>query len=64
MNIPATPREAFYMTKEKLLGNWDKYFTREKGERYYRDFWRPMSEDFIAHEGQAMFSKVKVKGKE
>jgi NADH-quinone oxidoreductase subunit I len=57
-------REEFYMTKEKLLDNWDKYFTAEKGERYYRDFWRPKSEDFIAHEGQAMFNKVKVKDKE
>ena len=57
-------REEFYMTKEKLLDNWDKYFTAEKGERYYRDFWRPKSEDFIAHEGQAMFNKVKVKAKE
>lgn len=53
-----------YMTKEKLLENWDKYFPGEKGQRYFREFWRPFSEDFHAHEGQAMFSKVKVKGKE
>ncbi|PKL52229.1 MAG: NADH-quinone oxidoreductase subunit NuoI [Nitrospira bacterium HGW-Nitrospira-1] len=52
-------RDEFYMTKEKLLENWDKYFTGEKGERYYRDFWQPKSENFIAHEGQAMFKGVK-----
>ena len=57
-------REEFYMTKEKLLDNWDKYFTGDKGKRYYENFWRPKSEDFIAHEDQAMFSKVKVKAKE
>ncbi|MEW6108186.1 MAG: NADH-quinone oxidoreductase subunit I [Nitrospirota bacterium] len=57
-------RDVLYMTKEKLLENWDKYFAGEKGLRYFRDFWRPKSEDFHGHEGQAVFSKVKVKGKE
>lgn len=57
-------RKEFYMTKDKLLANWDKYFTGKKGERYYKDFWRPKSEDFHGYEGQAMFNKVKVKGKE
>jgi len=57
-------REEFYMTKEKLLDNWDKYFTGDKGKRYYENFWRPKAEDFIAHEDQAMFSKMKVKAKE
>lgn len=57
-------RDVFYMTKEKLLANWDKYFEGEKGRRYYREFWRPLSEDFRAHDGQAMFSKMKVRGKE
>jgi NADH-quinone oxidoreductase chain I len=52
-------REEFYMTKEKLLDNWDKYFSSEKGRRYYRDFWRPKTEDFAAHEDQATFSKYK-----
>jgi len=52
-------REPFYMTKDKLLENWDKYFTGAKGQRYFKDFWRPKSEDFKEHEGQAMFKKVK-----
>jgi NADH-quinone oxidoreductase subunit I len=56
-------REDFYMTKDKLLGNWDKYFAGPKGERYFRDFWQPKSGNFTGGEGQAMFSKVKVKEK-
>jgi NADH-quinone oxidoreductase subunit I len=56
-------REPFYMTKEKLLSNWDKYFAGQKGQRYFRDFWGPKSRDFTGYEGQAMFHKVKVKGK-
>ncbi len=54
-------RKEFYMTKDKLLANWDKYFTGKKGERYYKDFWRPKSEDFHGYEGQAMFNKDKGK---
>ncbi len=57
-------RKALYMTKDMLLDNWDKYFAGEKGKRYFRDFWRPKTEDFQGYENQAMFSKVKVKGKE
>jgi NADH-quinone oxidoreductase chain I len=57
-------REEFYMTKDKLLDNWDKYFANEKGRRYYRDFWRPRTEDFASHEGQATFSKIKSSKKE
>jgi formate hydrogenlyase subunit 6/NADH:ubiquinone oxidoreductase subunit I len=56
-------REPFYMTKDKLLENWDKYFTGTKGQRYFRDFWRPRSEDFKGYEDQAMFNKIKIKGK-
>ncbi|MHB8881483.1 MAG: NADH-quinone oxidoreductase subunit NuoI [Thermodesulfovibrionales bacterium] len=54
---------SFYMTKEKLLENWDKYFAGEKGKRYYREFWRPRAEDFQGHDDQAMFSKIKGKVK-
>lgn len=57
-------RDAFYMTKEKLLENWDKYFAGEKGKRYYRDFWRPKSEDFQGYETQAMFNRTKMRGKD
>jgi len=51
-------REPFYMTKEKLLSNWDKYFTGEKGKNYFKKFWRPLSEDFRTPEGQAMHRKI------
>jgi NADH-quinone oxidoreductase chain I len=56
-------RKDFYMTKDKLLDNWDKYFAGPKGERYFRDFWQPKSENFTGSEGQAMFSKVKLEEK-
>lgn len=56
-------REPFYMTKEKLLSNWDKYFAGEKGKEYFRRFWRPKSEDFAAYKGQAALSQVKIRGK-
>jgi NADH-quinone oxidoreductase subunit I len=54
-------REPFYMTKEKLLSNWDQYFAGEKGRRYFRDFWRPKTVDFAGTEDQATFAKVKKK---
>jgi NADH-quinone oxidoreductase subunit I len=50
-------RDAFYMTKEKLLSNWDKYMAGKKGAEYFRRFWRPMSEDFGTPERQAIFKK-------
>jgi len=39
-------RDAFYYTKERLLENWDKYMSGEKGKEYFEKFWRPKSEDF------------------
>ena len=42
------------LTKEKLLSNWDKYMPGDKGETYFRKFWRPMSEDFGTPPGQAV----------
>src|SRR5208337_2698859 len=48
-------RAAFFMDKDKLLANWDKYMAGKKGEEYFKRFWRPMSEDFKAHEDQAVF---------
>jgi len=47
-------REVFFMDKDKLLANWDKYMAGKKGEEYFKRFWRPMSEDFKAHEDQAV----------
>lgn len=48
-------RDDFYMTKEKLLANWDKYFSGEKAKRYFEKIWRPQKEDFTGYEGQAVF---------
>jgi NADH-quinone oxidoreductase subunit I len=48
-------KDDLYMTKEKLLSNWDKYMPGNKGEVYYRKFWRPFSEDFGTPPGQASF---------
>lgn len=56
-------KDAFYMTKEKLLGNWDSYFAGEKGKRYFREFWRPLAQDFHAYEGQASFQNIRVRRK-
>jgi len=47
-------REVFYMTKEKLLENWDKYMG-EKGYDYFDRFWNPRSTHYTAHESQAVF---------
>jgi NADH-quinone oxidoreductase subunit I len=54
-------RKDFYMTKDKLLENWDRYFAGPKGERYFRDFWRPKSDDFKGPADQAMFSRIRGK---
>lgn len=54
-------RGPFYMTKEKLLSNWDKYFAGPKGERYFKDFWQPHAENFTGGEDQAMFDKITLK---
>ncbi len=48
-------REAFYMTKEKLLANWDSYMGWEKNMEYFKKFWHPTSDDFGHPENQAVF---------
>jgi NADH-quinone oxidoreductase subunit I len=48
-------RKDFYMTKDRLLENWDKYMAGEKGEAYLRNFWHPVADDYETHEGQAVF---------
>lgn len=50
-------RDAFYMTKEKLLSNWDKYMGPGKNEEYFKKFWHPVSGDFKADESQAVLRK-------
>lgn len=48
-------REAFYMNKEMLLDNWDKYMGIEKNKEYFKKFWHPNTEDFKSHKDQAVF---------
>ena len=48
-------KEDIYMTRDKLLLNWDKYMPGKKGEDYFKKFWRPMSEDFGTPPDQAVF---------
>lgn len=48
-------REALYMTKEKLLANYDKYMGPEKDREYYKKFWHPITDDFGTPGNQAVF---------
>jgi len=48
-------KEDIYLTREKLLSNWDKFMAGKKGEEYFKRFWRPMSEDFGTPSGQAVW---------
>lgn len=48
-------RDVFYMTKEKLLENYDKHMGPEKDREYFKKFWHPTSDDFGTPEGQAVF---------
>ncbi len=41
-------REEFYYTKERLLENYDKYMSGDKGMNYIKKFWRPRSSDFAS----------------
>ncbi|MDP2167176.1 MAG: NADH-quinone oxidoreductase subunit NuoI [Thermodesulfovibrionales bacterium] len=50
-------REALYMTKEKLMANWNKYMAGPKGEEYFKKFWHPTADDYRAYDGQPMFRK-------
>lgn len=52
-------RDALFMTKEKLLANWDTFMAGERGKEYFRRFWRPLAEDFKAHEDQAVLRSKK-----
>ncbi len=47
-------REALFMTKERLLDNWDRYMG-EEGLRYFDSFWNPKEAHFKTPRGQAMF---------
>ncbi len=49
-------RDPFYMTKDKLLKNWDNYMG-DDGLDYFDRYWNPRSEYFKGHKGQAVFKK-------
>lgn len=46
-------RKAFYYTKDRLLGNWDRHMSGAKGREYFEKFWRPKTEDIspVMHAG-------------
>ena len=48
-------KEALYMTKEKLLKNWDDYMSEEDAKVYFKKFWAPRDEDFETYEDQPVF---------
>ncbi|MCL5023731.1 MAG: NADH-quinone oxidoreductase subunit NuoI [Nitrospirae bacterium] len=48
-------RDALYMTKERLLQNWDAYMGPEKDSEYFKRFWHPVIDDFTAPETQPVF---------
>lgn len=48
-------RDAFYMTKEKLLKNYDRYIGPKKEREYFKKLWHPTVNDFDAPEDQPVF---------
>jgi NADH-quinone oxidoreductase subunit I len=50
-------RQALYMTKDRLLDNYDLYMGREKDEHYFRLFWHPRRTDFMTPLDQAVFRR-------
>lgn len=56
-------RDALYMTKEKLLDNWDKYMAGDKGKEYFKKFYHPTKADYSTYEGQAVFKGKPAGGK-
>ncbi len=51
----AYSRDDLYMTKEKLMANWNKYMAGKKGEDYFKRFWHPVLDDYREYEGQPVF---------
>jgi NADH-quinone oxidoreductase subunit I len=51
----AYKKEDILLTKDRLLSNWDTYMPGNKGEVYFKKFWRPQSEDFGTPPDQAVF---------
>ena len=48
-------KEELLLNKDRLLTNWDKHMPGNKGEVYFKKFWRPQSEDFGTPPNQALF---------
>jgi len=48
-------REDLIFKKDRLLESYDKYMPGNKGEEYFRKFWRPMSDDFLTPTQQSKF---------
>lgn len=48
-------RDVLYMTKDKLLANWDNFMAGEKGIEYFERFWGPKSVDFAGYDKQPVF---------
>lgn len=53
-------RSELYMTKEKLLSNWDKYMAGPKGDAYFKRFWHPTFNDYKTYEDQPVLKKGRV----
>jgi NADH-quinone oxidoreductase chain I len=56
----AYSKDALYMTKERLLNNWDTYMGWEKNMEYFKRFWHPRTLDFGTPENQPVFRKKEV----
>lgn len=54
-------RDDLYMTKERLLANWDKLMAGAKGEEYFKRFWHPTENDYRAYENQPRLRKASLK---
>lgn len=52
-------RDVFYMTKEKLLENYDRYMGVEKDREYFKKFWHPTIDDFGTPADQAVFKGIR-----
>ena len=46
-------RDALYMTRERLLTNWDNYMAADREKVYFDRFWKPRNSDFIRPDNQA-----------
>ncbi|MBN2655070.1 MAG: NADH-quinone oxidoreductase subunit NuoI [Nitrospirae bacterium] len=50
-------RQELYMTKDKLLANWDR-FSEKRKKTYFGSFWKPLFTDFSGSDKQAKLQDV------